>query len=87
MSRLALVPINVPALSSAPTVPTLRSGDMYFNTTTSLLMIYDGSTWNASNASGTLSEMDGGTFNGIAPYQGGANPTDTSTQTVNGGTP
>lgn len=50
-------------------------------------MIYNGSTWNASNASGTLSEMDGGTFNGIAPYQGGANPTDSSTQTISGGTP
>ena len=87
MSRLALVPINVPARSSAPTVPTLRAGDLYFNTTTSLLMIYDGSSWNASNASGTLDQIDGGAFDSIAPYQGGYTPSITSTQTVSGGTP
>ena len=34
----------------------------------------------------TLTDLDGGVFDGIAPYNGG-NATTTATQTVNGGTP
>jgi hypothetical protein len=33
-----------------------------------------------------LTEVDAGVFDSIAPYNGG-DPTTTSTQTVNGGTP
>ena len=86
MSRLALTPTNVPALASAPSTPTIRTGDLYFNTTTSSLMVYNGTAWVSTSAT-SLTEIDGGVFNGIAPYMGGANPSDASTQTVNGGTP
>jgi hypothetical protein len=80
----ALVPINVPSRASAPTIPTLLSGDLYYNTSTGL-MVYDGTAWVAVNAS-TLTEIDAGVFDGTSPYQGGS-PTTTATQTVNGGTP
>lgn len=45
MSRKSLVPVNVPALASAPTTPTLVSGDLYFNTGNSTLYSYNGSSW------------------------------------------
>lgn len=86
MSRLALTPTNVPASASAISTPTLRAGDLYFNTSTGL-MVYDGSQWAAVSASTVLTDLDGGAFDSIAPYQGGSNPSIASTQTVNGGTP
>ena len=52
MSRLALTPTNVPALASAPTTPTLNSGDLYYNTSDSKLYIYTGSTWSAITGGG-----------------------------------
>jgi hypothetical protein len=79
----ALVPINVPSRATAPTVPTLISGDLYYNTSTGL-MVYDGTQWVA--VSTTLTEIDAGVFDGTSPYQGGS-PSTTATQTVNGGTP
>lgn len=85
MSGLALVPINVPARSSAPTTPTLRAGDLYYNTTTGL-MVYNGTSWDAVAAATTPSNVDAGVFDGIAPYMGG-DPSTSSTQTLNGGTP
>jgi len=86
MSRLALTPTNVPASATDISTPTLRAGDLYFNTSTGL-KVYDGSAWQVVGASTTLTEIDAGVFDGIAPYMGGANPSDTATQTVNGGTP
>lgn len=85
MSRLALTPTNVPASATAISTPTLRTGDLYYNTTTGL-MVYNGSTWTQVSANATVSEIDGGVFDSIAPYQGGF-PSDTATQTFNGGTP
>lgn len=85
MSRLALTPTNVPSSATALTYPTLRTGDLYYNTTTGL-MVYNGSSWEAVSASSTLTDVDGGVFDGVSPYNGG-NPTTTSTQTLNGGTP
>jgi hypothetical protein len=85
MSRLALTPTNVPASASALTYPTLRTGDLYYNTSTGL-MVYDGTQWVAVSATSALSEIDAGVFDGTSPYQGGS-PTTTATQTVNGGTP
>ena len=85
MSRLALTPTNVPASATAITTPTLRAGDMYYNTSTGL-MIYDGSNWTQVSSNAAVSEIDGGVFDSIAPYQGGF-PSDTATQTFNGGTP
>jgi hypothetical protein len=85
MSRLALTPTNVPASATALTYPTLRTGDLYFNTSTGL-MVYDGTVWTAVSSGSTLTMVDAGVFDGIAPYNGG-NTTTTADQTVNGGTP
>jgi hypothetical protein len=81
----ALVPINVPSRATAPSVPTLISGDLYYNTSTGL-MVYDGTQWVAVSTTSALTEIDAGVFDGTSPYQGGS-PTTTATQTVNGGTP
>lgn len=85
MSRLALTPTNVPASASAISTPTLRTGDLYYNTSTGL-MVYDGSAWQAVSGSTTVTDVDGGVFDSIAPYDGG-DPTTTATQIFNGGTP
>ncbi len=85
MSRLALTPTNVPASATAITTPTLRTGDMYYNTTTGL-MIYNGSDWTQVSSNASVSEIDAGVPDSIAPYQGGF-PDTTATQTFNGGTP
>lgn len=84
MSRLALTPTNVPSSATAISTPTLRAGDLYYNTTTGL-MVYTGSSW-TSVASTTVTEVDAGVFDGVAPYNGGT-PTTSYTQTLNGGTP
>lgn len=88
MSRLALTPTNVPASASNISTPTLRAGDLYYNTGTGDLMVYTGSTWTAvgSGGGGVTTEIDAGVFDGIAPYNGGT-PTTTSTQSFEGGTP
>lgn len=85
MSRLALTPTNVPASASAISTPTLRTGDLYYNTSTGL-MVYDGSQWTQVSSNVSITEIDAGVFDSIAPYQGGF-PTDTATQTFDGGTP
>lgn len=84
MSRLALTPTNVPASATDISTPTLRTGDLYYNTSTGL-MVYTGSAWTAVSTS-TASEIDAGVFDSIAPYDGG-DPTTTATQIFNGGTP
>lgn len=86
MSRLALTPTNVPASVSDISTPTLRTGDLYFNTSQGL-KVYDGSQWQLVSTTTVLTEIDGGGFDSIAPYQGGYSPEIASTQTVNGGTP
>jgi hypothetical protein len=85
MSRQALTPTNVPASATAISTPTLRTGDLYYNTSTGL-MVYDGTAWQQVSSNAAVSEIDGGVADSIAPYQGGF-PTDTATQTFNGGTP
>ncbi len=85
MSRLALTPTNVPVSATAISTPTLRAGDMYYNTSTGL-MIYDGSAWTQVSGNTAPSELDAGVADSIAPYQGGF-PDTTATQTFNGGTP
>ena len=86
MSRLALTPTNVPASASDISTPTLRTGDLYYNTSTGL-KVYDGSNWQVVSSTSTVTDIDGGAFDSIAPYQGGYEPSIASTQTVNGGTP
>ena len=85
MSRLALTPTNVPASATAITTPSLRAGDLYYNTTSGL-MVYTGSSWETVGTATTISALDAGVFDSIAPYQGG-DPTTTATQSFNGGTP
>lgn len=86
MSRTALTPVNVPSRASAPTYPTLQAGDLYYNTASGL-QVYTGTSWvTVGSGSTTITEVDAGVFDGIAPYNGG-NPGTTSTQTLNGGTP
>jgi hypothetical protein len=85
MSRAALTPTNVPASATAINTPTLRAGDLYYNTTTGL-MVYSGTAWTPVSTTSAITEIDAGVFDSIAPYQGGF-PTDTATQTFNGGTP
>jgi len=85
VSRLALTPINVPASATAISTPTLKIGDLYYNTTTGL-MVYDGADWTTEGTASSISEIDGGVFDSIAPYQGG-DPTTTATQSFEGGTP
>jgi hypothetical protein len=87
MSRLALTPTNVPSSATDISTPTLRAGDLYYNTTEGL-KVYTGSAWViVSGGGGTITEIDAGAFDGVAPYMGGKDPNETSTQTVNGGTP
>lgn len=85
MSRLALTPTNVPASATDISIPTLRAGDLYYNTSTGL-MVYTGSAWSQVSTDALISEIDAGVFDSIAPYQGGF-PSDTATQTFEGGTP
>ena len=85
MSRLALTPTNVPSSATAINTPTLRAGDLYYNTTTGL-MVYTGSAWSQVSSNAAVTEIDAGVFDSIAPYQGGF-PEDTATQTFEGGTP
>lgn len=83
MSRLALTPTNVPASATDISTPTLRTGDLYFNTSEGL-KVYNGSAWVAVSA--TITEIDAGVFDSIAPYNGG-DPITTATQSFDGGTP
>lgn len=83
MSKLALDPVNTPALASAPTLPTLRAGDLYYDTTNGL-QVYNGTSWSTVGGSTTLTTVDGGVSDSIAPYAGGR-ASQTATQTVNGG--
>ena len=53
MSRKSLVPLNVLASSTAPTIPTLVAGDVYFNTSDLTLYSYSGSAWVAAGGSST----------------------------------
>ena len=85
MSRLALTPTNTPASDTALTLPTLRAGDLYYNTSLGL-QVYNGTAWVTVGTAASVSELDAGVFDSIAPYQGGG-VSDTATQTFNGGTP
>jgi hypothetical protein len=85
VSRLALTPTNVPASDTAISTPTLKVGDLYYNTVTGL-QVYNGTAWTTVGTSSGVSEIDAGVFDSIAPYQGG-DPTTTATQSFNGGTP
>lgn len=85
MSRLALTPTNVPALNAPPSTPTLRAGDLYFDTLAESLFVYSGTAWIAVG-SNTISDVDGGQPDATNGYSG-AYPDTLATQIVTGGTP
>jgi hypothetical protein len=85
VSRLALTPTNVPASATAISTPTLKTGDLYYNTTTGL-QVYNGTAWTTVGTTSGVSDIDAGVFDSIAPYNGGS-PTTTATQSFDGGTP
>jgi hypothetical protein len=85
VSRLALTPTNVPSSATAINTPTLRAGDLYYNTSTGL-MVYTGTVWSQVSSNAAVSEIDAGVFDSIAPYNGG-DPITSATQTFEGGTP
>lgn len=45
MSTQSLVPLNALAVSSAPSFPALKKGDIYFNTVTNQLNVWTGTVW------------------------------------------
>jgi len=85
VSRLALTPTYVPSSATAINTPTLRAGDLYYNTSTGL-MVYTGSAWSQVSSNALVSEIDAGVFDSIAPYNGG-DPITNATQTYEGVTP
>lgn len=84
MSQQALVPVNVYASATAPTTPTLKTGDLYYNLTSGL-QVYTGTGWQTVGLIATT-EVDAGQPDSIAPYNGGYFDTVTS-QILEGGTP
>ena len=52
------------ALASAP--GSANAGDMYFNTTSAVLYVYDGSTWVGLNSASTSQPADTGNGNGAS---------------------
>jgi len=58
MSRLNLTPVNIPALSAAPTVPTIKVGDLYFNTVIKALYVYNGTVWSEAGGGVTVSATE-----------------------------
>lgn len=70
MSGRTLVPFNLLTQAGAPTTPTLRAGDLYYDTTLGVL-VYTGTAWQQA----TQGNIDGGTPS-----------TTTFTWTLDGGT-
>jgi hypothetical protein len=54
MSKKSLVPLNVLAATTAPSSPTLRAGDLYFNTVNNTLYSYSGTSWVSSGGSSSM---------------------------------
>jgi hypothetical protein len=81
VSRKFKVPVGLVALASDPASGS--TGDIYYNTTYGI-MVHNGTTWVSINFP---LDVDGGVFDSVAQYQGGSSPTETATQTLDGGTP
>lgn len=58
MSRLNLTPVNIPALAAEPTAPTIRTGDLYFNTTIKALYVWNGTLWSEAGGGVTVSASE-----------------------------
>lgn len=57
MSTQSLVPLNALAISFAPSFPTLKKGDIYFNTITNQLNVWTGSVWQAVGSGASTDSM------------------------------
>ena len=57
MSRQNLTPVNIPAFPAAPTTPTPRRGDMYFNTGGNSMYYYNGTAWQQFASGGTVPDI------------------------------
>lgn len=49
MSKLAQTPNNILTATADPATPTIRAGDVYWNSSTAKLRVYNGSTWSDVN--------------------------------------
>jgi hypothetical protein len=58
MSRLNLTPVNIPALAAAPTTPTIKVGDLYFNTVIKALYVWNGTVWSEAGGGVTVSATE-----------------------------
>lgn len=58
MSRLNLTPVNIPALAAAPTTPTIKVGDLYFNTVIKALYVWNGTDWSEAGGGVTVSATE-----------------------------
>jgi hypothetical protein len=58
MSRLNLTPVNIPALAAAPTTPTIKVGDLYFNTVIKALYVYNGTIWSEAGGGVTVAASE-----------------------------
>jgi hypothetical protein len=86
MSTKALVPLNVLAMGSDPTGQ--RAGDLYFNTSTLKVRIYNGSAWIDLGGGAAQLQVDGGrpaSFYGGTPAVDGGYPSSTFTGSYDGG--
>ena len=67
MSQQQLVPASNLSRTTAPTIPTISTGDMYWNTSTSTLMVYNGTSW----VSAVTSSAGGATLSDSLMLMGG----------------
>lgn len=84
MSSKALVPLNALASTTAPTLPTLRAGDLYFNTTSNTLFSYTGSAWVSASGGGVSSITAGTGLSGGVITTSGTIAIDSTVATLTG---
>lgn len=91
MSKKALVPINILAVGTQPVGK--YAGDIYFDTITSTLRVFDGTVWieiMGGNTSTPTLQIDGGapsSYYGGTPNVDGGTPVSSFTSSYDGGTP
>lgn len=66
MSRLQLVPVNLQSRTTDPTTPTLRAGDMYWNSTAGEIRVYTGSAWVVASFSANTQTLTNKTISGAS---------------------
>lgn len=91
MSKKALVPVNVLAVSTQPDGK--YAGDLYFDTIERTLRVFDGSVWIEISTGATSTptlQIDGGSpssYYGGTPNVDGGTPVSSFTSSYDGGTP